>query len=421
MRLGILVASVVVAACGSVATAADVDTMNGTFNPRFRSLQVTVDGDEQALPVIALNGEDKITISFDEIAEDREYYQYSLVHCNADWQPSGLVDTEFLDGFNVGQVDDYRFSEATTVHYVHYRITIPNEEMRITASGNYLLTVYPENEPENVVVQARFSVTEYSMKVSGGVTSRTDVDYNDCHQQLSIVVDTDNFRPNDIYNDIKVVITQNGREDNKVMLRQPLRVSGNKAYYEHQRPLIFDAGNEYRRMETVSMTYPGMGVAEIVYAAPYYHQQLRVDKPRNMESYNFDRTQYGRFKIREYNSDDSDVGADYAMTHFSLEMPRLDGYDIFLDGDFTGRRFDPGSLMHYNNLTQRYETSLLLKQGAYNYQYLAVPSGTMRGETSVVEGDFYPTVNEYAVKVYCRRPGERYDRLTAVTLIYSGR
>lgn len=421
MMRRLYVMAAVMSGCMCLMPANGADTMNGTFAPRFRSLQVTVDGDEQSLPVVALNGEDRITISFDEIAEDREYYQYSLVHCNADWQPSGLVDSEFLDGFNVGQVDDYRFSEATTVHYVHYRITLPNEEMRITASGNYLLKVYPENEPDNVVVQARFSVTEYSMKVSGSVTSRTDIDYNDKHQQLSIIVDTDNFRPNDIYNDIKVVVTQNGREDNKVVLGQPLRVSGNRAYYEHQRPLIFDAGNEYRRMETVSMTYPGMRVADIVYAAPYYHQQIQTDLPRAKENYSFDRTQFGRYKIREYNSDDSDVGADYAMTHFSLEMPQLEDYDIFLDGDFTGRRFNPESRMYYNAVTHRYETSLLLKQGAYNYQYLAVPSGSMRGLTSVVEGDFYPTVNEYAVKVYCRRPGERYDRLTAVTVVYSGR
>lgn len=397
------------------------DTMNGTFDPRFRSLQVLVNGNEQTIPVIALNGDDRVTIAFDELAEDRHYYEYSLVHCNADWQPSGLVDSEFLDGFNVGRVEDYDFSDATTVHYVHYRITLPNEDMRLTVSGNYLLRVYPENDPDNVLLQARFSVTEYSMKVSAGVTSRTDIDYNDRHQQLSVIVDTDKFNPNNIYSDMTVVVTQNGREDNAVTLRQPMRVSGRLAYYEHMRPLIFDAGNEYRRMETVSMTYPGMRVEEIVYAAPYYHQRIQADRSRAMENYSFDQTQHGRFKIREYNSTNSDTGADYAMTHFTLDMPQLEKYDIFLDGDFTYRRFAPESRMYYNASTGKYETSLLLKQGAYNYQYLAVPHGSTRGETSVVEGDFYPTVNEYVVKVYCRRPGERYDRLTAVTAVYSGR
>ncbi len=398
-----------------------VDTMTGVFVPEFKSLQVQIEGNEQALPVIALNGEDRIVVSFDELAEDRNYLRYSLVHCNADWQPSGLVDSEFLDGFNVADVEDYAFSEATTVHYVHYRISVPNEDMRITASGNYLLRVYPENEPEQTLLQARFSVTEYRMKVGATVTSRTDVDYNNRHQQLSIIVDTDDFNVNDVYSDMKIVVSQDGRVDNEVTLTAPMRVAGRKLYYDHLRPLIFKAGNEYRRMETVSTTYPGMGVEEVMYVSPYYHQRLYVDAPRVGQNYSYDQTQFGRYKIREYNSTDSDVGADYVVTHFALAMPETPNYDIFLDGDFTYRRFDPSSRMIFNREAGMYEAALLLKQGAYNYQYLAVPSGSMKGITEIVEGDYYPTIHEYAVKVFCRVPGERYDRLVAVTAAYSGR
>lgn len=397
------------------------DTMTGVFSPEFKSLQIQVAGSEQSPPIIPLNGEDQIIIKFDELAEERSYLRYSLVHCNADWQPSGLIDTEFVDGFNIANVENYAYSEATTVHYVHYEIAVPNLDMRITASGNYLLRVFPENEPEQVLLQARFSVTEYRMKVGASVTSRTDIDYNNQHQQLSIMVDTDDFKIHDIYNDIKVVISQDGRVDNEVMLTAPMRVSGRVAYYEHLRPMIFKAGNEYRRIETVSMTYPGMNVDEITYASPYYHQILRIDIPRVATSYMYDQTQFGRYKIREYNSNDSDVEADYAVTHFALEMPELIGYDIFLDGDFTYRRLNPESRLIYNKRTGRYETNLLLKQGAYNYQYLAVSHGDMKGNTDEIEGNFYQTIHEYAIKVYCRVPGERYDRLVAATIAYSGR
>ena len=77
--------------------------------------------------------------------------------------------------------------------------------------------------------------------------------------------------------------------------------------------------------------------------------------------------------------------------------------------------------MVFNRVTGLYEKTLLLKQGAYNYQYLAVPFGTMKGETAPIEGDYYETVNEYFVKVYCRCHGERYDRLVGVAMIYSGK
>ena len=172
-------------------------------------------------------------------------------------------------------------------------------------------------------------------------------------------------------------------------------------------------------METVSTTYPGMNVEAVEYHDPYYHATLTTDYPRSAGSYIYDQTQSGRFFIREYNSSDSDTEADYVVTHFSLDAPELPGKHIFLDGDLTGRRFDPQSLMTYNRATGRYEKTLLLKQGAYNYQYLTIDAGggSHSGSTSTIEGDFYQTRNEYLVKVYTRRRGERYDRLIGVTSV----
>lgn len=203
------------------------------------------------------------TLEFDHLAEDREYFRYSLQHCDARWQPSGLVDSEFLDGFNEGRIEDYDYSRATTVHYVHYSLTIPNEEVAPTISGNYLLTVYKEDDPESPVLQCRFMVSEQTAPVQAFVTSRTDVDYNAAHQQLEICVDTERAGVEDIYNDLRVVVGQNGRLDSERALMHPLRTSGRKAYFEHVPELIFEAGNEYRRFETVSEYYPGLGVESI--------------------------------------------------------------------------------------------------------------------------------------------------------------
>lgn len=397
------------------------DTRAGIFNDRFRSLQVKVAENPLAPPIINLAAGDRIVVSFDELAEDRHYLRYSLTHCNADWLPSRLVELEYLDGFNQGDVTDYDFSRATTVHYVHYSITLPNDYMRFTVSGNYLLKVWDEDNPDEILLQARFMVSEGGADVTGDVTSRTDVDYNKSHQQLSIAVDAERTLVGDPFNDLIVVVSQDGRVDNGVMMRQPLRVSGKRAYYEHQRPLIFPAGNEYRRFETVSTSFPGMGVDEISYYEPYYHFKLMTDTPRSDGSYSYDQTQFGRYTIREYNSANSDTEADYAVTHFTLDMPNRTDVDIFIDGDFTARRFDPESRMVFNRATGLYERSMLLKQGSYNYQYLAVPAGSTVGYTALVEGDYYPTVNEYVVTVYHREPASRYDRLIGATVIYSGR
>ncbi|MDE6563908.1 MAG: DUF5103 domain-containing protein, partial [Muribaculaceae bacterium] len=401
---------ILVVALAAVLVASAADTMTGVFDERIKSLQVRLDGNDFAAPVVVLGSSDRIRIDFDHLAEDREYFRYSLQHCDARWQPSGLVDSEFLDGFNEGSIEDYGYSQATVVHYVHYSLTIPNEEVAPTISGNYLLRIYRENEPDEPLLQCRFMVSEQTVPVSAFLTSRTDVDYNKAHQQLEICVDTERAGVEDIYNDLRVVVQQNGRLDSERALLRPLRTSGRKAYFEHTPELIFEGGNEYRRFETVSEYYPGIGVELIDFQNPYRHFYLFVDEPRADKPYLYDQTQHGRYFIRRQGAAESDYEADYGVVHFELDMPQIsDGSMIFIDGDFVHRRFDPESEMRFNPVTQRYERAMLLKQGAYNYQYLLVPPGAMRGYTAPIEGDSYQTDNEYLIKIYKSPRGDRTD------------
>lgn len=413
------------------------NTATGIFHPDFRTLTIALEGNRLAPPIITLGSSDRITIGFDRIGEERDYLRYSIFHCDAGWNPSGMVDSEVFSGFNYADVEDYAFSRGTTTHYVHYTITLPNNGFQFSISGNYLLKVYPENDPDDTLLQVRFMVSEGMANITGNVTSRTDIDYNDKHQQLELEVDLNRYPVRDIFNDLRVTVAQNGRLDNQSVLTHPSRVNGTKAIYEHQRGLIFPAGNEYRRMETVQLTYPGMGVESIDFHHPYYHHLLGVDTPRHSSNYNFDSTQHGRFFIREYNSDESDTEADYSVVHFTLDLLPVPGKEIYLDGDFTNRRFDESSRMPYDPESGLYRKAMLLKQGAYNYQYLSLPSDAattkrngsnayfnnnvnLPASTDDVEGNFYQTVNEYLVAVYYSAPGERYDRLLGYTLLYSG-
>ncbi len=395
------------------------DTMTGIMHPMFRSLQIKVNGDDQLPPVIVLDSDDHIEIAFDELADERRYLRYRLMHCDALWNPSRLVEQEFLDGFNIGDIEDFRFSMATATHYIHYSITLPNSQMRPIISGNYLLQVFPEENPDDILLQCRFMVSEQSAIVSAETTPRTDIDFQDSHQQLSLMVNTRHSGISDPFNRLMVTIQQNYRPDTETVLPHPSRVNGTNAYYEHLPEMIFKAGNEYRRFETVSTSFPTMGVEEISFSEPYYHMALYPDRPRSEMQYEFDKTQQGRFRIHEYNSPDPDVEADYAVVHFSLEMPKLVGSDVYIDGDLVNRRLDASSVMNYNNASGMYEKALLLKQGAYNYQYLTMPRGSTKAESTTIEGDKYETRNEYLVKVYNRDPMTRYDRLISVARVFS--
>ena len=412
-------ATIILTIAASVAAYA-TDTRTAIFDSNFRSLRACTESNYYAPPVVELDGDDRVRIEFDEMSPEMRYMRYSLLHCDANWQPSQLVESDYVDGFNEADIEEYDFSSGTFANYVHYGISLPNEDMPILLSGNYLLRVYPEEDSENTLLQVRFSIVEKAVDIFAEVTSRTDIDYNKSHQQVTVTVDTKDYRVENMYADLKVVVTQNARSDNEAIVTNPLRVSSNKAFFEHDRKLIFPAGNEFRRFEMTTTNYIGMGIDRYAYHDPFYHAELKIDEPRCYGSYTYDQTQYGRFTIRESNAFDSNTGADYMIVHFALDIPRQSGGDIFVDGEFTQHNFTNANRMHFNEATNRYELDMPLKQGAYNYQYLWLPHGSKAALTAPIEGDFYQTVNEYQIKVYNRRLGERYDRLIGYTVLYSG-
>lgn len=398
---------------------ADTDTRTQIMNPRFRTLKTMADGNFMAPPVIRMNTDDHIIISFDEIGEDNSFLEYRLVHCNRDWQPSRLIESEYIDGFNSQRIEDYENSYATFVHYVNYHIVLPNEDMRILHSGNYLLQVYDPEEPETVILQTRFQVSESAVSVTGTAGSRTDLGHYSDWQQLSMEIDTEGLGNINPYQDIVVCVTQNMRGQTIREIRNPLRVNGSVMVYEHMDNLIFPASNEYRRFESVSNSFSGLHVDSLRHMGSNYHVWLKPDKPRADKQYSYDRTQHGRFMVREYNATDSDLGADYITVNFALEMDELRDADVYVDGEFTHDLFDKSNRMTYDAARGAYTASIPVKQGAYNYQYVTVKRNSIgMADPTPIEGNKYETENEYNVSVYFNPPGARADRLVGSASIW---
>ena len=399
-----------------------VDTRVHIFDNNVRSLKVCLTSNMYIPPVLMMNGHDRLLVNFDYLDYDVHYLRYSVTHCNADWQPSQLIESEYVSGFNYADIEDYEQSEATYVHYYNYQFMLPNEDMEFLVSGNYMLTVYEQDDPSKILFQTRFSVCEGKVSVFPQVTSRTDIEYNNRFQQVSFDI---RYKPNQIkdpYSEFTCIVSQNSRDDNAVVVNRPTMVGVDHVTYEHNRDLIFAAGNEFRRFETVNAHNINMGVQSIRYYEPMYHAVLMVDEPRNELQYLYDKTQYGRFTIRNAEAfGENALQADYMITHFSLNtLGKLNGGNVWLYGEFLEGYPASQAMMNYDASSGCYTADLLLKQGAYNYMYLWVPDGTTVGQTSLIEGDHYETVNEYLVKVYDRPTGERYDRFVGYGVAYSG-
>ncbi|MBD5309761.1 MAG: DUF5103 domain-containing protein [Bacteroides sp.] len=370
-----------------------------------------------APPVIRLGTSDRLRLNFDIIGEDREYLRYRLIHCNSDWTPSRLLEQEYLSGFNEGEVADIAFSSNTFTHYVNYNIELPSEEIAPVVSGNYLLQVFREDSPEDVLFQTGFYVSENIVGIQGEATSRTDRGFNTEYQQIEFTADLGSAGNLNPWQDIRVCVVKNNAPGSTVMTGHPLRVENGIATFSHDPNLIFEAGNEYRRFETVRSDYPGMGVDSIGFYGERRRAYLTPDHPQKGRSYEYDRTQHGRFKIDEYNSTDPDLGADYIVTKFSLEMPEQPGKEITVEGELTRHLPEGMAKMSYNAERGAYELELPLKQGSYNYRYV-MGDDSGRIYDSALEGNHYETSNEYLVLIYLRLPATRGERLLGATVIY---
>lgn len=387
---------------------------NVIHSDRIASLQVRVGDRWQEMPVAKL-GEEQIVIAFDDMTHNLHRFSYELVHCDADWSESkGLFASDFLQGFNGELTIDNSQQSINTNHlYTHYQLTIPNENCRFTMSGNYKLTVFDDDCDHQPMLTACFMILEPLMQVSMSYSSNTDVDVNRSHQQVQLSVDYGRLRVSRPKQQVKTVVLQNARWDNAVVGAEADFVNADGLQYRHNRALIFDAGNEYRKFEMLDLNHTTMGIDEIRWDGKDFHAYLFPDRAR--PSYVYDEGAKGAFYIRNSDNVENDFASDYAWVHFQLDAPLQEG-TVYLNGNWTHDSFFPSYQMVYDEESRSYRGCVLLKQGYYSYQYLVLHGD---GSTSPVtsEGSYFQTANTYQTLVYYRGIGERTDRLVGYAAI----
>ena len=386
---------------------------NEILDKNIASLQVVANNDWLSLPIITLNSNDFVNISFDDLTHEYHRYCYKIEHCEADWQTSSaLFESDYIDGFASGNtIDDVQESTNTVQLYTHYKISFPNNKCRPKISGNYRVTIYDENDEKHVVCRAYFMIVEPSMGVHLNVTTNTDIDINGKYQQIEMAIDYGNNIVSNPQTQIKTVVMQNSRWDNAVINAHPQYIKANGLQWIHCKDFIFDGGNEYRKFETLDVTHTTMGLESINWDGHNYHAWIWTDEPR--PSYIYDKDANGAFLIRNSDNIDNDVNSDYIITHFRLKSPQT-ADPIYINGFFTNDRFLPQYEMKWNEKNLQYEGELLLKQGYYSYQYLMMkPEGKLKPVPS--EGNFYQTENTYQALIYFKANGDRTDRLVGYT------
>ncbi len=373
-------------------------------------------------PVLELNSGAQLKLRFDDLDGDNKDYWYTFIHCDASWKPSDITQSTYLYGFYEDRITEYRYSFNTLQHFTHYQLVFPNEQMRPLVSGNYILKVYLNNDPDSVVITKRFLVYETLVDVKANVHAATSAEFRQQKQEVDFEIYTGNYSVPNPFGDLKVKILQNFRWDNSIENLKPIFVKDKLLEYNYDEENNFNGGNEFRRFDTRSLQYETEFVRNITKHDEGTDVYLYPDKVRYFSRYSSDNDINGKYEVKTYNGSNSDLDADYTTTYFSLDYkePVKDG-NIYIFGELTNWEFSNEAKMKYDEDAKSYSANLFLKQGYYNYEYVFVKDGTSYGDESWLEGNHYETENAYWILIYHKPLNVRFEKLVAARRFVSNR
>tara|TARA_B000000532_G_C18876577_1_gene410932 strand:+ start:2094 stop:3338 length:1245 start_codon:yes stop_codon:yes gene_type:complete len=389
-----------------------IELNNNTIDKNIHTALLHKIDDPLSYPIIKLNSDEKLQLSFDDFNRELIDYYYTVIHCNSDWTRSDLMQSEYIDGFFNSRIVDYEFSFNTLNKYINYQLVFPEDNLQPMLSGNYIISVFKNNNPDDVVLQKRFMLIDEKVSISSRVKRATIIDERLYKQEIDFNIIHGNMYIANPYSDIKVVIKQNNREDNSINNLKPLFVKQDHLVYDYEQENTFEAGNEYRYFDTKSIRYQSERIKDITIDSNNINVELFTDISRSFNEFISLPDINGNFLVKKQEAWNSDTESEYVNVKFTLLENRKVSYgDLYLIGRFTDWLIKDEYKLIWNESTRKYECNILLKQGYYNYLYILKDNSSNKTYLSFTEGSHYQCKNEYYIYVYFRDTGKTYDQL----------
>ncbi len=355
---------------------------------------------------------EKFSLSFDILSGLEHDLYYVIEHCDFNWEKSQLIKSEYIQGFDDVKIDNYSSSFNTYQIYTHYNISFPNSNTSFKKSGNYIIKIIDEYGDE--IFRRKFILYENLVTVQTEIKRSREIEFINEKQVVNFEINPINIQLNNPSKTVKVKVFKNNELNYSIDNIKPQYNMGRKLIYKYDKELSFWGGNEYLFFENkfvrnTSINIRGFDLEDI------YSNFLYEDFSRKNRKYTYNPDINGGFLFNVNNSSNAEFEADYVNIHFYLQKPQAFDLEnkIYVVGDFNNYQISDEYLMEYNSRYNLFELVLKLKQGFYNYKYIAVnqEKKIIHGEIS---GNFDETENEYNVIVYYRNYGERFDRVVGV-------
>lgn len=367
-----------------------------------------VQSNVNVVPIFKLG--DGFQFQFDDLYGNEANYYFEIVHCDYNWSPTDIPKTDYMNGFDGQRIQEHENSINTLQIYSHYRLPFPNQFMQLRISGNYILKILDESK--QVLFSRKFIVYEDLVTLPIQIKRARTANYLEYKHNIEFSIKSQVINFQNPLNNVKVALFQNGQFNTAIKNVVPQYTIGNDLIYRYDSQTQFWAGNEFLYFDNSDIRSPRNTISRINSSNGIYNTHLYTNNALANYPYSITQDVNGNFVVRNINSSENEIEADYAWVYFSLSAPSfMKNKSIYITGMFNNYSFLPEYKMDFNAAKNIYEKAIFIKQGFTNFQYqIADDKGNIDAENSI-DGNFWQTENDYTILVYYRENSDRYERV----------
>ncbi len=366
------------------------------------SIRLHRTGRPGSAPVIELNRNEQLRLSFETIGFESRSFRIHFTHRNPDWSESGIPPERFSDGFFQRNLTGGTLSRSSRPYFRTYEIDFPDREISFRISGNYMVHVTDADTREEL-----FSMPFFVHENQGSLRSSVEISRVP-RQDLRI-----EHRPVNIFQlpdmaeqpqfNLEFRIYQNQMWGRPAEPRELDFSDPSEAYSRITSGQAFIGDYEFRQLNLENVTQLRSGIADVDPAAEPVILTLTDDaegftRPVSPAA-------PGRY------APSADPQARYAEVRFRFHTEQAIGEneELHLVGDFNRWSISDDTRMEFNETIGRWEAGAVMKEGSYRYKYVVVSNG--RVDDLRFDALFAGGYQQYHTFVYYRDLHNYYYRL----------
>ncbi|NBC16880.1 MAG: DUF5103 domain-containing protein [Bacteroidetes bacterium] len=368
---------------------------------------------EDELPVLALDPRGdvrQLKLEFDLMEPNGRPLSIYFYHADRTWRRD-LIPSEYLTAFQRDDLLDYTPSRNTLVRYTHYTYTFPNNSIGFRVSGNYILRVTEQGRESEVLFEMPFFITEDVGSPELALNALPMPGQNAPNVQPLLTFSPPSSLEGNVF-DYSVCFVRNVQYDGARCNDRPSLNRQPDLLFDLQRETSFPPPSADYVLD-LSTLRTGGDIQETDLTTSPYRIGLEPDYAR-FPATSAEPFLNGQLVVSGAVRDvaEPDIAAEYVETTFRFVPPdeqRLPG-GVMLTGSFNGWSFDLANQLDWVAERGRYEGTLLLKQGLYEYRY----TSRNRQAQRELSNNLPRTANRYTAFIYFADNSLNTDRLLAV-------